>query len=355
MKRTELGNSGLTISRIVFGSMGRGTLDLTEQLRVLHAAIDAGSTSIDTAPLYEFGEVERTVGRAIKGRRDQVEVLSKVGLRWDDDHGDVLFEFNDATGARRKVRRDSRPHAIRKDVEESLLRLGTDYLDLCQIHHPDTRVPIEDSVGQLEELVREGKIRAVGVSNFTPPQIEAATTALGRIATNTQIASDQLEYNLLKRGPENEIFPLLAKHRIGLLAYSPLDAGSLAGTPFNMIRSGNRPAFQPANAAIIRKALRDSVAPVARQYDESIATICLAWLLHQEQVNGVVVGASHPDQAIANARAGDVVLRNEEVQSIGRRFAQVHIDTSVGLGMGERTRKLIQRARRKLNRIIQFR
>ena len=84
MKRTELGNSGLTISRIVFGSMGRGTLNITEQLRVLHAAIDADSTSIDTAPLYEFGEVERTVGRAIKGRRDQVEVLSKVGLRWDD-------------------------------------------------------------------------------------------------------------------------------------------------------------------------------------------------------------------------------------------------------------------------------
>ena len=139
----------------------------------------------------------------------------------------------------------------------------------------------------------------------------AGTTALERLATNAKIASDQLEYNLLKRGPENEIFPLLAEYRIGLLAHSPLDAGSLAGTPFNVIRSGYRPAFQPANAAIIRKALRDSVAPVARQYDESIATICLAWLLHQEQVYGVVVGASHPDQAIANARAGDVVLRDE--------------------------------------------
>ena len=355
MKRTELGNSGLTISRIVFGSMGRGTLDVTEQLRVLHAAIDAGTTSIDTAPLYGFGEVERTVGRAIKDRRDKVEVLSKVGLRWDDDHGDVLFEFNDATGARRKVRRDSRPHAIRKDVEESLLRLGTDYLDLCQIHHPDTRVPIEDSVGQLEELVREGKIRAVGVSNFTPRQIEAATAAIGRLATNTQIASDQLEYNLLKRGPENEIFPLVAKHQIGLLAYSPLDAGSLAGTASKVMRLGNRPTFQPANAAIIREALRDSVTPVARQYDESIATICLAWLLHQAQVSGVVVGASRPDQAIANARAGDIVLRDEQVESISRRFAQVYIDTSAGVGMGERAHKLIQRARRKLSRIVEFR
>ena len=100
---------------------------------------------------------------------------------------------------------------------------------------------------------------------------------------------------------------------------------------------------------------RNSHGPNNLTLQTSFLTAGVSPLLHQEQVNGVVVGASHPDQAIANARAGDVVLRNEEVQSIGRRFAQVHIDTSVGLGMGERARKLIQRARRKLNRIIQFR
>lgn len=356
MKRSELGSSGVSISRVVFGSMGHGQRTPSEQIAALHAALDAGVTSIDTAPLYEFGEVERTVGRAIRDRREQVEVLSKVGLRWDDAHGDVLFEFNDATGARRKVRRDSRPAALRKDVEESLQRLGTEHIDLCQIHHPDPHVPIADSVGELNRLAREGKIGAIGVSNFTPPQISATVAALADDPTGVRLASDQLEYNLLKRSPEIEIVPQALRHGFGLLAYSPLDAGSLAGKTLDSKGDpssgrGGRASFLPTNAAKINAALRDCLLPIARQHNESLAAVSLAWLLARPGVSGVVVGASTPDQAIANTRACEIALTPEELVAIEKRFAEVKIDASIGLSFGARARKLVFRARRKLRRM----
>lgn len=355
MKRNELGTSGLSISRIVFGSMGRRDLSATDQIRTIHASLDAGVTSIDTAPLYDFGEVERTVGRAIHGRRHEVELLSKVGLRWDDEHGDVLFEFTGASGVRRRVRRDSRPNALRRDLEESLQRLGTDHIDLCQIHHPDTRVPISESMGELERLACEGKIRAIGVSNFTPPQIEDAVAALALTPSRTPLASDQLEYSLLKRGPETEIFPLASKHRFGLLAYSPLDAGSLAGPVSRSAHKGNRPTFQPGNAAKINAALHECVEPIARRDGESLSTVCLAWLLHQSHVSGVVVGASHPDQAVANARASELALSEGDMIAIGKRFAAVTIDVAKGLGPRARAREFGRRARRRLRRLFESR
>ncbi len=349
MTRARLGPSEIEISRVIFGSMGHGDASDSERIRVVHAALDAGVSSIDTAPLYGFGEVERIVGRAIRGRRGRVELLSKVGLRWDDDHGAVLFHFSDAAGTRRAVRRDSRPASIRDDVEASLRRLGTDYLDLCQIHHPDEQVDLADSIATLEELVCEGKIRGIGVSNFTPPQLARAIAASGG-----RLASDQLEYNLLKRGPERDIFPLAREHGVALLAYSPLDAGSLAGRLLqsNAIQDGRgrRASFRPANARAINAALLEGLEPVARAHDVSLAQVSLAWLLHQPDLTGVIAGARCPDQVRDNARAAEIVLREDELNAIGSRFARLRIDPAAGFPWRARARRLLARARRKLTR-----
>ena len=130
MQPRPLGASGLHVSPVVYGAMEFSHRDPIERVRTLHAAIDAGITSIDTAPLYGFGESERLVGQAIADRRARVQVLGKVGLRWDDEHGEVLFRAQEQGGPLRVVRRDSRPASVRRDVEQSLRRLGVDALDL---------------------------------------------------------------------------------------------------------------------------------------------------------------------------------------------------------------------------------
>ena len=304
--------------------------------------------------MYDYGEVERVVGEAVRDRRDEVELLSKVGLRWDDTHGDVLFEFNDKTGARRTLRRDSRPAAIRRDVEESLQRLQTDRIDLCQIHHPDSKVPIEESIGELERLVSEGKILGVGISNFTPPQIEDAIAALANTQTPITLASDQLDYSLLKRGAEKEIFPLAEQHGFGVLAYSPLDAGSLAGRllqPSSTEKRKDRVTFHPKNATKINAALRECVQPIAEQHGATLAQVCLAWLLAEPRVSGVIAGASSPEQAIENAAADEVDLSEAEASAIGSRFATLKIDRYAGLDWKTRMRRLARRTRRKLRQL----
>lgn len=348
--RTRLGESDLEISRVVLGSMGHGNATRGDRARILDAAIDHGITSIDTAPLYGFGEVERELGEALAGRRGAVELLSKVGLRWDAEHGEVLFEFEDEAGQRRAVRRDSRPVAIRRDVEASLARLRTDHLDLCQIHHPDRRVPIAEAVGTLEDLVAEGKIRALGVSNFTGPEIEGAIAAL----TREPLASDQLEYNLIKRTADREIVPLARRHGFGLLAYSPLDAGSLAGKLLESdgaaahIEDGrrNRVTFQGENATQVNEALVRLVNPIAHRHDATFAQIGLAWILHEPGFSAVVVGASSPDQIRVNAEAASLQLDESERRSLAEGFAGLTLQVPRGEPLTRRARRFLGRLRR---------
>jgi aryl-alcohol dehydrogenase-like predicted oxidoreductase len=357
LKRTRLGNSDLEISRIVFGSMGRRRSSREERIRVIHAAVDAGTTTIDTAPLYDFGDVETVLGTAISDRRDRVEILSKVGLRWDDEHGEILFEFDDENGDRRAVRRDSRPAAIRKDVEASLMRLGTDRIDLCQIHHPDPMVPIAESLGELDRLVDEGKILHFGVSNFSDRELSHAIEASSRLATRRPLLSDQLHFSLLTQNQAAEILPIARQHGIGLLAYSPLEAGALTEA---MLEPGNLEAtarnrsihFRPENARAIRSALHEAIEPVAERHRASVAQISLAWLLHQENVDGVIAGASRVDQAVAHAAASELALEPEEVESVGRSLSAVRIDPMAGMDWRGRVSHLGGRVRRKLGRVL---
>ncbi|HWB73866.1 MAG TPA: aldo/keto reductase, partial [Nannocystaceae bacterium] len=220
VQRTELGG-GIAVPRIVLGTMayGRNAGDDAGRVRVLQAAIDRGLCAIDTAPLYELGRAEEIVGRALVGRRDRAVVCSKVGLRWDGEHGEVLLDAV-IGGVRRVVRKDSRPVSLRRDVEESLRRLRVERIDLCQIHHPDVHVPIADAIGALMELRREGKIGAIGVSNFDAAQLVVARAA-------GQVVSHQQPLSLLQQ----DIDRVAQTSALGIatLCYSPLAQGVLAG------------------------------------------------------------------------------------------------------------------------------
>lgn len=368
MKRGRLGQSELEISKVVYGSMGRRPASESDRARLLDATLDCGITSIDTAPLYDFGEVEASLGRLLRGRRDRFELLSKVGLRWEDAQGELFFDFTDSHGQPRSVRRDSRPESIRRDVEGSLQRLGTDRLDLCQIHQPDRQVPIEDSLGELDRLATEGKIRFFGVSNFDPRELSEALAALESIGSKHVITSNQVHFSLLEQTPRRDAVaaseaatatsqagnPL--EGRPGLLAYSPLEYGALSaamlrpnGVDFEARQRG--PHFQPANAKAIRRALAEVVVPLAEQHGATPSQIALAWLLHEPGVGGVIAGASSLEQIRENAQAVEIELSPKERDTLAARFASLRLDPMAGRGLRDRARVLARRVRGKLARL----
>lgn len=352
MHARPLGSSGLVVSPIVFGAMGFGRHEPSERVRTLHAAIDAGITSIDTAPLYGFGESERLVGQAIADRRARVQILGKVGLRWDAAHGQVLFTAQQPDGSARVVRRDSRPESVRRDVEQSLRRLGIDALDLCQVHHPDPDVPVADTMGELLRLRDEGKLRAIGVSNYSAEQVLEAVQALGDVP----LASVQAEYSLLRRAVERELLGPVQALGVGLLAYSPLLHGLLAGCMAGRRRLGLHdhrrwdPVFHPVNVARVERARVEALEPLARRHGVTSAQVALAWLLHQPGVTAAIVGGSSPAQVRANARAAEITLRAGERTGLAAAFEAVHLDPHV---RPRRRDRLRERGERLAARVLQ--
>jgi aryl-alcohol dehydrogenase-like predicted oxidoreductase len=316
----RLGKSSLEISRVVLGCMWPERLSEPDIERLIHAAFDAGITSFDSAPLYGFHASERILGRALRDRRDKVQILTKAGLRWDGTHGEVLFEFTDAGGTRRAVRKDSRPAQLVAEVEASLTRLGTDVIDLLQIHHPDNQTPLEESLSALADLVKAGKVRALGVSNFSPVQLAQASAFL---AASAPLAALQCEYNLLERWPESELLPLCERHELTLLAYSPLAKGVLASDRSGRARRASDDSFygHPLARPLIEAAVREALAPLAARHEVSAGEIALACLLAGSARSAVVVGASSEEQVRKNARAQHVTLSADELNSVRRRFA----------------------------------
>lgn len=344
MEPRPLGASGLSVSPVIFGAQAFSRRDPVQRVRTLHAAIEAGITSIDTAPLYGFGESERLVGQAIADRRHAVQILGKVGLRWDDEHGEVLFRAPQADGTARVVRRDGRPASVRRDVEQSLRRLGIDALDLCQVHHPDTQVPIADTMGELLRLRQEGKLRAIGVSNFSAAQVRQARAALGSVP----LASVQAEYSLLEREVERELLGVVSEYGLGFLAYSPLRQGLLAGCMAGRRRlppDDHRrwdPAFLPGNVARVEAVRRAGMESLARRHGVGSAQIALAWVLHQPGVTAVIAGGRDPAQVRANARAAELVLRAGERTGLAARFEEVRLDPELRPRRRDRVRERVE-------------
>jgi aryl-alcohol dehydrogenase-like predicted oxidoreductase len=290
--------------------MARRNASDAERTALFRAAIDAGLTAIDTAPLYGFGEADRQLGACLRQLpRGQVQILSKVGLRWDDDHGDVLFAFHDAEGHRRQVRKDSRPVSVRRDVEATLARLGVETLDLVQIHHPDLQVPIAESMGELLRLRDEGKLRHIGVSNFSVAQIEAAQEALGDVP----LCSVQQDYSLVRRRIEAEVLPACRRLAIGVLAYSPLAEGVLSGRAIDP----RQPGLAPIQDAITQRLL-----PLARAHGTTPVAIALAWLIAQPGVTAAITGASSTAQLQEQIPALTIRLAEGELKLLTDAFAR---------------------------------
>jgi len=350
MRHADLGRTGIRIPRVVFGAWaiggwGWGGTDDEASIRAIHASIEAGANAFDTAPVYGFGHSEEVLGRAIRGRRREVLVLTKIGLRWDDSLGDVAFESTDESGLRRVVRRNARPESVRFEVERSLARLGIETIDLIQVHWPDARTPVADTMAALLALRDAGKVRAIGVSNFDVPEIEAAQAALGAVP----LACTQPKYSLVARDIETGILPHCARAGVGVIVYSPLEQGLLTGrvpadrTFPDADGRSRRPTFRASNRAQVNAALASVAAPIARRHGVTIGQVAIAWTLAQPGLTAAIVGARTPEQARENAAAADIVLSGEEETSLRWAFESLKLDLSRPIAARARLKRVLQR------------
>jgi methylglyoxal reductase len=314
MRQRPLGQSGIEASVIGLGTwaiggwMWGGT-DEREAIDAIQASIDDGITLIDTAPAYGMGRSEQIVAKAITGRRDQVILATKCGLVWDTDKGTPFVTQNG-----HQIHRYLGPESVKHECEQSLKRLGTDHIDLYQTHWQDPTTPIEETMSALLDLKREGKVRAIGVSNATTEQIEV-------YRATGPVDADQEKYSLLDRNLEAVHLPSLHKWSIAFLAYSPLANGLLTGklTP-NRQFSGddlrhNNARFTTENRQWVAKVLRQ-FEPIAKDHDATIAQVVIAWTLEQPGVTHALVGGRNRKQALENSAAGDLMLSTHELKQI---------------------------------------
>jgi methylglyoxal reductase len=329
MEQRRLGRSDLQVQPVIFGAWAVGGWywggsDDAAAVAAIRAALDAGVTAIDTAPMYGCGHSERIVGQAIAGRRDEVVVMTKVGLRWDDPRGAHFFDDVDQQGDPLRVFRNLRPDSIRHEVDQSLQRLGVDVIDLVQCHWPDPTTPVEESIGALVSLVEAGKVRAIGVSNFDVPLLDRAKAAL---PATVPLASDQPRYSLLDREIERDVLRWCRSNAVGVVAYSPLEQGLLTGKvpperefPPSDGRSSD-PAFSVENRTNVLNALARA-REVADVHRCSLAQLALAWVFHQPGVTAAIAGARSPQQARENALAAEVTLDRDEQRMLADLFAE---------------------------------
>lgn len=342
-------DGALVVSPIVFGAMWRRLHGEEEaRSRLIRDALELGISSIDTAPLYDFGSSEEVLGRALVGVRDRVQILTKVGLRWDSEHGEKLFSTT-VDGVRRTVRRDSRPQSIRQDVEKSLARLRTDTLDLVQVHHRDRATPIAETMGELLQLRSEGKLLAIGVSNYKASEVTEAARELGSVP----LACVQDLYNLLERGVERRLIPAARAARAGLLCYSPLARGMLAGCLIGLPFAAwpkRGPLFERRNVRAIHRAIDECMKPIAEEHGAALSAVALAWLLGAPGVTSVICGASSREQLVENARATGLALGQEEQAMLSDSFSALHLSPQAGLGSRARVRGWLRRQRVRISR-----
>jgi aryl-alcohol dehydrogenase-like predicted oxidoreductase len=310
MRYNPLGRTGLFVSELCLGTMTFGTtggrfgaiagLGQDEADALVKAALDAGINFIDTANVYSSGHSEEITGQALKNlgvARDQVVLATKVMGQMGEGPND--------NGT-------SRYH-IMNQVKASLRRLGTDHIDLYQIHGWDAAVPVEETVRALDDLVRQGHVRYVGVSNWAAWQIVKALGIAEREGLS-RFQSLQAYYTLVGRELERELVPVIASEGMGLMVWSPLAGGYLSGKYRDQGGEGRRKAFDfpPVDQAKGDRVL-DAMAPIAHAHGVSMAQVALAWLLHQPAVTSVIVGAKRPDQLHDNLAAVDLTLSAEEL------------------------------------------
>ncbi len=312
MEYTIISGTDMKVSRIAQGTwaiggwMWGGT-DESESIRTIHAALDKGINLIDTAPVYGFGVSEEIVGKAIeqKGHREKVCIATKVGLEWHNG----------------SVSRNSSPDRIRNEVQDSLRRLRTDYIDIYQVHWPDLAVPIEETARTMQALFKEGLIRAIGVSNYSPEQMD-------RFMSVSQLHTVQPPYNLFERQIERDVLPYVREKHLSAFAYGPLCRGLLTGT----MRPDTRftgddlrqsdPKFQQPRFTQYLNAVQQLDNLAQKKYGKRVMDLAVRWVLDQPGITAALWGARHPAELDAVAGALDWKLNAETLATIDQILRQ---------------------------------
>jgi aryl-alcohol dehydrogenase-like predicted oxidoreductase len=316
VKEKHLGKGGPSITRVGLGTWAIGgagwqyswgNQDDMDSIAAIHRAIDRGINWIDTAAVYGFGHSEEVVGQAVKGRRDKVLLATKCGRVPAPDGVNVASRLTAAS--------------VRAELEASLRRLSTDYIDLYQVHWPDPEPEIEEAWGEIAKAVKEGKVRFAGVSNFNTAQMK-------RLQGILPITSLQPPYSMLRREAETELLPFCKANGIGVVCYSPMQMGLLTGTftrarvsqlPENDLRSRNNFFTEPAltwNLDLVEK-----LRPIAARNNRSMAELAIAWVLRRPEVTAAIVGGRRPQQVDDVAGAADWELSPADIAEIDAHLA----------------------------------
>ena len=276
---TELKPSRIALGTWAIGGWMWGGSDDALSIRTIQSAVDRGITLIDTAPVYGFGHAEEIVGVALRGRRAQVAIATKAGLDWKDGK-----PFRNASRGR-----------ILQEIDDSLRRLQTDVIDLYQVHWPDPNVPVEETAGALKDLLTAGKIRAIGVSNFSPAQMD-------RFRAVAPLAADQPPYNMFERGIERDVLPYAKRNGIATLAYGALCRGLLAGTMTAKTKftgddlRRSDPKFQQPRFGQYLKAVAALDRFAQENYGKRVVHLALRWILDKQGEGFALWGARKPEQ-----------------------------------------------------------
>jgi aryl-alcohol dehydrogenase-like predicted oxidoreductase len=318
MEHRPLGRTGVSVSKLCLGTMmfGEwGTKDHGESIKIIHRALDAGITFVDTADVYSQGESEVIVGKALQGRRDDIVLATKFFMPFDDDPNH--------RGASRRW--------IMTEVENSLRRLGTDYIDLYQMHRWDPAVDLDETLGALTDLIRSGKVRYIGHSTFPASTIVEAQW-IARDRGRERFVTEQPTYSILTRGIENEVLPVCQRYGMGVLSYSPLAGGWLSGRyrkdtdttgPMSEARQRLANRFDlslPENQRKLDAA--DALAKLADEAGISLIELAIAFVLRHPAVTAAIIGPRTMDHlesqlAAAEVLSDDVLDRIDEIVAPG--------------------------------------
>lgn len=320
MEYRKLGESDLELSVITFGAWAAGGWmwggnERSDSVAAIRAAYDEGMTSIDTAPAYGQGLSEEIVGEAIKDiSRDKVQILTKYGLRWDMTKGSFYFKSKNNRGEDIDIYKYAGKESIIQECEASLKFLGTDYIDLYQIHWHDVTIPIDETMEAVQQLIRQGKVRYAGVCNYNAEQMKEAENTI-------KLVSNQVHYSMVNRKIEEALVPYCIANKKSILAYSPMERGLLTGK----IKSGHAFAdgdhragmksFSPENIIQVNRFL-DSIQDIAEDKDVSLSQLVLKWTIEKPGITIALAGARNAQQAIQNAKAADIKISSDEMNFI---------------------------------------
>jgi aryl-alcohol dehydrogenase-like predicted oxidoreductase len=324
-----LGKDGIDVSVVTFGAWAIGGwlwggTDQKAAVAAIQKGIELGVTSIDTAPAYGFGLSERIVGEAIRGKRDRLQILTKFGLRWDLKKGEFFFNTEDERGRPAQMYKHSGAKSVREECERSLKLLGTDYIDLYQIHWPDSTTPIGETMETVGRLIEQGKVRAAGVCNYSVEQMEEARKTV-------RLLSNQVPFSMVHREIEKDVVPYCLDHGLGILAYSPLQRGLLTGKikpGYSFGPGDHRPAtpfFQEKNLNRVLSFLED-LRPIAEGHGATLAQLVINWTIRRRGVTAALVGARTPAQVEENAKAAYVPLSEGDIAAIDRRLGTLELE-----------------------------